>query len=175
MQVTKNQVSEETQKKIEEMVKNPSILKEASEGTPFFDTYKGWSRDERWYFQNAFFKRYFWSTNTIIPLWNANEYKDFARLDEPLEGESGLNPVQESILRESTDTLIELIPIDLDVDIELRWARLLMLRKETRVENAQKLLREPFLDNIFINRLATDIVNQAKKKKEQPWWKQLFG
>ncbi len=173
MQVAKNTVSEETQKIIDQMITNPLVLKDEG-GAHFLDIYKEWNVDERRHFQDAFFHKYFWSTNTIIPLWNANEYKDFARLDEPLEGESGLNPVQESILRESTDTLIELIPIDLDVDIELRWARLLMLRKETRLENAQKLLREPFLDNVFINRLVTDIVSQSKKK-ERPWWRRLFG
>lgn len=153
------------------MTANPLVLKEGATAN-FLEIYKGWNVDERRHFQDVFFQKYFWNTNVLVPLWNANEHKDFARLDAPLDGETGLNPVQESILVESNNTLIELVSVDMEVNLKLRWARMLLLRKETRLEHAQYLLKT-FLDNIFINRLATDIVNHAKKKRLS-WWQELF-
>ncbi len=174
MQDTKNQVSEETQQKIQELVKNDLILPGKTFGI-FLDSYMDWNTAERRLFQDSLLRKEFWYSFIIIPVWNALKARHFEVVDGFEQGQ-GLYPDQKELLNKMAPSLWELVKIENDITLKLRWARMLLLVPETRFAHANQLLAQQINDDAnFINALATDIVNQAKKKKEQPWWKQLFG
>lgn len=153
------------------MLANNLILNQAGEITPrFIDIYTSWNQEERRYFQDEYFKKYFWGTNTIVPLWNAAKASHFNMIDEV-----GLTADQDFILDRTTASMINLIEVEQDVTIKVRWARLLLLRPQTRVFYAEHLAGNKLFDSAhFIDRLVTDIIGQANKK-EMSWLEKLFN
>lgn len=166
MQKNRIGVSDETKKMIAGMLANNLILNQSGEITPrFIDIYREWSRDERWHFQDQYFQRYFWDTCLIVPLWNANEVKDFAQVV--------FKPHQALILDRTSDTLQELIALEEDMDLKVRWLRMLLLDPNNRAFFAQAVWdKRTTVRNIFCQRLLSDILEKQKPRWRciLDWW-----
>lgn len=137
-------------------LKNDGAIMSKKSG--FLEAYLSWDIEARRYFEFEYLKKYFPKNDIIVILWNAAHRSSLDQIT--------LTPGQSALLEETSEVLQDLIQVERDQTLQVRWLRMFLLRPETRDEHIRLVLESKATkDNVFCMKLLLDPPSSKKKGK----------